>query len=470
MATRADKYDDLIQSFRRVEDGGGQFVHYPNWKPGDKSGSSAFGSFGFTPKGHLSTAFNSTQFEKIKKQNPNYKAYFKELRASGYDNAKLKEAERAYSEWLYEETGGDVKKAANFNLTGNTAGVFQGTDGNNNMSATAYANKVAGLSPTGLQNTRSSRENLNYIKTNPIDVSASMSKGSAKVVGATRNTMHYPSAREYMKRDPSKTGLSAADIAGTSDWAKAEMKKVNAPVLGKTPDLQSGREDPVNYDQRASVGETVLPFASNLANAFRKPPTVPIPNMQSGVSLDRVDMSDDRNQIGHGVRAAYESNKTLLDPNSAAAANSYILAQRFKQMSQVNQTERNTNIGIANQEKLTNLSIQNQNMAKLDQVQRDNVERTLAQQREQSANLSNAGDKAMMMLQNKQARNLEADKLRYLQTVDPYGTTTRSLRESDLTEEEKYKRYNKFLEFEKANKTKKYGGILARKLNYKAIR
>ena len=181
-------------------------------------------------------------------------------------------------------------------------------------------------------------------------------------------------------------------------------------------------------------------------------------------------MSDDRNQIGHGVRAAYESNKTLLDPNSAAAANSYILAQRFKQMSQVNQTERNTNIGIANQEKLTNLSIQNQNMAKLDQVQRDNVERTLAQQREQSANLSNAGDKAMMMLQNKQARNLEADKLRYLQTVDPYGTTTRSLRESDLTEEEKYKRYNKFLEFEKANKTKKYGGILARKLNYKAIR
>jgi hypothetical protein len=468
MATRADKYDDLIQSFRRVEDGGGQFVHYPNWKPGDKSGSSAFGSFGFIPKGHLSTAFNSTQFEKIKKQNPNYKAYFKELRASGYDNAKLKEAERAYSEWLYEETGGDVKKAANFNLTGNTAGVFQGTDGNNNMSATAYANKVAGLSPTGLQNTRSSRDNFNYIKTNPIDVSASMSKDSAKVVGATQNTMNYANVREYMKRDPSKTGLSPADRAGTSDWAKAKMKKVNAPVLGKTPDLQSGREkDPFNYDQRASVGETVLPFASNLANAFRKPPTVPIPNMQSGVSLDRVNMDNDRYQVERGARAANLSNQNSLDANSAAAANSNVLAQRFNQMSQVNQTERNTNIGIANQEKLTNLSIQNQNMAKLDQVQRDNVERTLAQQREQSANLSNAGDKAMMMLQNKQARNLEADKLRYLQTVDPYGTTTRSLRES---EEEKYKRYNKFLEFEKANKTKKYGGILARKLNYKAIR
>lgn len=147
----------------------------------------------------------------------------------------------------------------------------------------------------------------------------------------------------------------------------------------------------------------LLPMANNIVNLFRKPPAAPQPNLNPQVTLQRVNMDNDRFQTEQGIRGSNAAADKGLDENTAAAVKSYNVGQRQGQLSTINQSERNQNIDISNKENLTNANIVAGNNSKLDQYGRDKVERQNAWLNQSSANLANMSDKYIGM-QNEQSK------------------------------------------------------------------
>jgi len=218
-----------------------------------------------------------------------------------------------------------------------------------------------------------------------------------------------PDSLEYMEgmaSQPLQTiPITRKPIAFNSTLMENRVPVVDrmAPVIGKR------RSDKFRkiVEGAKEGADTLLPFANNIINAFRTPPPVPMPNMDSPVTLQKVNMDNDRFEVEKGVRAANASAYRNLDENTATAASGYNLAQRFNQLSAVNQSERNQNTAISNQEVMTNAGIKSSNNSKLDQRDLNIVERKLAMQRENSQNFANAVDKKIMIDNEKSKANLD---------------------------------------------------------------
>ena len=160
----------------------------------------------------------------------------------------------------------------------------------------------------------------------------------------------------------------------------------------KTTDLKP-QEITVPKNRFTSIVDSVTPYVSNVANLFRKPPMPPNPILDTPVSLNRVSMNNDRYEVERGTRSGDRFAESQLDPQAAFAAKAFNNAQRFNQLSKVNQDERNMNTDISNREVQINTGISANNNQLKRGYQNDLTERTLAQQRFQSDNLANASDK-----------------------------------------------------------------------------
>jgi len=160
-----------------------------------------------------------------------------------------------------------------------------------------------------------------------------------------------------------------------------------------TPKKVVSSTTPVPKNNFASITDSVAPYVSNIANAFRKPPMPPKPILDTPVSLQRVNMNNDRYEAERGTRSADKFAENQLDPQAAFAAKAFNNAQRFNQLSSVNQAERNANTGISNREVELNTGVAASNRQLQRGYQNSLVERQLAQQQFQSENLANASDK-----------------------------------------------------------------------------
>ena len=142
-----------------------------------------------------------------------------------------------------------------------------------------------------------------------------------------------------------------------------------------------------------NFSSTVLPFATNIANAVVKAPAPPAPSYGSPISLQRINMNNDRNEVERGTRSVDRFAEQQLDSQAAAQMKAYSNAQRFNQLSKVNQEERNANVGIANDEMKMNLGVSLQNLGMQRDYNNQLFDRKVAQQRFNQENLANASDK-----------------------------------------------------------------------------
>jgi hypothetical protein len=210
-----------------------------------------------------------------------------------------------------------------------------------------------------------------------------------------------------------------------SPWLTLEDAVKQTPVYttgGTAPQPATPKMDMGKMSN--AVGQ-LLPFASNIYNAFQKPGQVPRPIMDNPIALQRVSMANDRNEVERGVRGNNLSFDQTLDAQTAAANKQFTLAQRFNQLSKVNQEERNQNMEIGNRETVMNHNIQSGNNAKMDQFWKDRLDRENVQKSQQSANVANAGDKAMAMYNNKQLKELDNRKIQMQLALDDTGAMER---------------------------------------------
>jgi len=181
----------------------------------------------------------------------------------------------------------------------------------------------------------------------------------------------------------------------------------------------------------------MTPYLSNIANALQKPAPVPNPIMDRPVQLEKVNRDNDRYEIQKDYRGTMLNADKTLDGNTSVAVKQFGKAQKFAQMSAVNQAERNQNNEIGNKEIMYNSGIAMGNNAKLYENRVNIADRENAIKRERSANFANATDKMVAQQNVKSQEDLENRKLDLLSGNDTYGTYQRML---DRAEEAKKKR------------------------------
>lgn len=229
-----------------------------------------------------------------------------------------------------------------------------------------------------------------------------------------------PTDMAKKKMRPLKAGLQpdSTYLYSTSDFLGQGERK--APMTAKT-----SREKTDWKSAASSLAADIVPYASNLYNANMKPAQVPQPTMYKPMQLQRVSMANDRYQANAAYRSMNRSLDDTLDGNTAVAAKLANKAQTMNTVSAVNEKERLTNQGIANDETKANQAIANANLDKVDMYRQQLAERENVIKSWKSANLSNAADKFTAQQNVKGQEALERDRMRILENTDDSGTFKR---------------------------------------------
>ena len=246
----------------------------------------------------------------------------------------------------------------------------------------------------------------------------------------------------------------------------------------KRPGFMSKLFSNNNIDKINNGIQDITPFISNISNSFRRAPRPNVPVLDDFTTLKKVDFSDQRHQVRRTMNAAGKATERNVDANTAEAVKAFNRGQEFNQLSTINERENNINVGIGNQQVMMDAQVKASNTDRQNDYQTAKTAADIADQREQSANVANAGNKMVMIGNEKRKAQVERDKIRVLSSLfTKSGVSTRqntwrdSLRKqgvkdpfgidyADMESDEDYK---------KRTSTKKYGGMIggipSRKLN-----
>ena len=240
----------------------------------------------------------------------------------------------------------------------------------------------------------------------------------------------------------SKTIPYKTSVPDTSPWIpKADSVKRNygtmtaletspkvKPSITAKPISSDKIVEPVVTKQRPNLTNSfssTVPYLSNLYNAFQKPAPVPQPVYNKPITLQRVNFDNDRYEANKDYRADRMNADATLDANTSVAVKQFAKAQKFGNMSKINQEERNQNIAIGNRELGINAQIAQGNNQMLSDYRTLGAERQNAIQSQNSANFANATDKFVASQNVNKQYELEDRKLDVLQATDTYGTDAR---------------------------------------------
>jgi|SRR6187551_1278 len=155
--------------------------------------------------------------------------------------------------------------------------------------------------------------------------------------------------------------------------------------------------DTTGWQKASAIGKSFAPYASNIINAFRKPPMPALPIADSAPVLRNVNLDSDRVQVEREINSANTAAERGLAANQATAVRQFNMGQKLNELGKINERERNTNIQINNQGSIMAAQTAASNNAKTEDYNQSMVERNVAQQRERAANVANAADKYVLI-------------------------------------------------------------------------
>lgn len=185
----------------------------------------------------------------------------------------------------------------------------------------------------------------------------------------------------------------------------------------------------LNWD-KADLGKLqgLVPYLSNIANAFRKPPMPAKPITEAGITTSRVSLDGSRQNIKDQVRTAALSAEATLPANAAAAAKVGAMGEGIRALNTVSEKEALINAEQRDKQTTTNAAISGTNNQRTGAYNDSLVDRDIAHRREQSANLANATDKFVMQKDEVTRRSDDMNKLRILKEAFNYqGVGDRTL-------------------------------------------
>lgn len=213
-------------------------------------------------------------------------------------------------------------------------------------------------------------------------------------------------------RRPYSMGTIAAPTAGPSATLNQATTGADTPA-GKSPATDNG-----NAFNFSTAMNNFMPFASNVVNSFRKPPMPIEPVYNPMVTLNKVNYDNERNAASREINAANVDAERTVSGNTAQAIKLYNLGNKLNAFSNINEKESNANTQIGNTQAMINAQITAGNNAKKDEFNNSLVERQIAQQTQQAANLANFSDKYVGMQNEKEKAKVDIEKTKVLSS--PY--------------------------------------------------
>jgi hypothetical protein len=224
--------------------------------------------------------------------------------------------------------------------------------------------------------------------------------------------------------------------ASTTTTTEASVKPATTTTTAQTPTMAKST-DTKKYNAKAMKpleNVDMLPYLSNIYSAFTRPPATPNPILNTPISLQRMSMDVDRTQVEGDYRDTLR-NSDLVDVATSTRAKLAAKAAKFNQLSKVNETERNVNKEIANQEMTMNNAINQANRQALYNKQLQDVERQNAIINQQTANVSNVTDKMIAQQARRDQENLELQKMDILANYDQFGNLRKYMASKGLGED-----------------------------------
>jgi hypothetical protein len=233
----------------------------------------------------------------------------------------------------------------------------------------------------------------------------------------------YIDPRQFTYHDPNLDTMPPrpVDFSVASDpkFAMATVPNWKGPGISmdaiKAPAGSNASGDLLG--KAADYAKSIAPFASNIVNAFRTVPKPAQPIMDDAPVFQKVDMSADRDAVSREVNAASTAADRALDGNTAEKVRQFNLGTKLNQFSSINQQERNTNVGIANQQATATAAVNARNNSKQEGYRNDLKEGQVAQQREQSQNFANAADKFIAIGNEKSKEKLDLQKATIMRSL-----------------------------------------------------
>lgn len=203
----------------------------------------------------------------------------------------------------------------------------------------------------------------------------------------------------------------APDVNATTPGSPMNLDFSGAPTYNASPAASGQPSKWATIGQKvANVGESLAPFASNIMNAFQKPPMPALPTYDNSVTLTAPNYNNERNQVSREINGTNANLYRNLDANTAARLSQNNLGVKLNQLSAINEKENNQRAETSNRQALVNSGIQNRNNDKTDVYNQQLVERSIAQGRTQSENIANAGDKYVGIQNEKRKAKVDLEK------------------------------------------------------------
>lgn len=225
-------------------------------------------------------------------------------------------------------------------------------------------------------------------------------------------------------QDPSTSGtdpvddLKAGPGVSAYNWA-SDPTAVNAgvPAPATTGAATRGTTLQDILGKGSRIATDIAPYMSNITNAFRTPPHPAQPQLVNPVTLSRINLSATRQQAAAASRAQDLNADRSLDEQSAAAVRSSNLAKNLNQQGQISEQEAFLNARQKAEAAGMNLNVDAINTSAMNKTKDEEVARTIALQREQSQNISNASDKFIGIGNERAKAQLDMQKLSALKQV-----------------------------------------------------
>lgn len=249
---------------------------------------------------------------------------------------------------------------------------------------------------------------------------------------------------------------------GTGSISQAKGSEPGSAMGDKTINPTNWKSLATKADNTAN---SVAPFASNIANAFKKIPQPVTPNLISPVSLSKPSNAVELHEIDRSIKGLNAGADQGLDSNTAASVKAANLVTGLRAKGQSYENVRNAGIGIDNEQAKINSSINMANMQKLDQDGDAKVNMAIAGARESSANVANAADKYVQIGAAKDAKVLDLQKFDVLSKMYSQSGVTSRLINQMLGKSADYKPTDEEVQGVLNNSFKKFGGGLSKMQN-----
>lgn len=178
---------------------------------------------------------------------------------------------------------------------------------------------------------------------------------------------------------------------------------IGSPVQG-TPVPTADNKSGVSTWSKIGKGvDSIIPFASNIANSFRSAPTPAPPVLNNYTTIPKVNLEKQRYDIRRETGASNAFTEANVDNNTAEAIKLFNRGSEENQLSQVNDKENNLNLDVSKTQAMMDAQTSAGNNALTNEYHQSILEKNIANQREQSQNLANASDKYIEIQNQKKA-------------------------------------------------------------------